>query len=537
MNKVRKIRKSSGQLADYEPKKFHVKTAFAVDGLMGVSQSEIEIGAAHSILEGTSSSQIQDALINSAKNLVTPEDPNYQIAAARLLNQKIRKEAHGSWEPLSLLQIIEKNKDIYDLATLYSAYDKEELEWFGKKINYKLDNDFVYGGLNQMQKSYLTKRDGKVQESSQEVFMLISLFAFNKYKNPQRKQLVLDTYKALSSFEISLPSPTMGQLRTKFNRYFSCNIIDSGDDKHTIANAAKSIYEVVASGAGLGISVTDLRELGADIDGGRLQHTGTLPIVKAFTKDTKAFTQPQRGGSSTMYKNFYSMEIEDWLVWGNNKGTEETRERDTDYCIVYNELFFERYKNNEDITLFYSNDVPRLSAYMGSKEEFEELYLYYEKAIPKRKQKKISAEKLFNLFLNERFLQARLYAAFAENLSGRSSFIVPIKTSNLCVKGDTKIDIMYDDVKATIDIKDVGEILKKYNIVKVLSSDVIKNEDEYKEITDFALMNVSSELLRITDETSGNFIECTEDHKIWTENRGYIEAGKLVEEDIIYIKG
>jgi hypothetical protein len=39
----------------------------------------------------------------------------------------------------------------------------------------------------------------------------------------------------------------------------------------------------------------------------------------------------------------------------------------------------------------------------------------------------------------------------------------------------------------------------------------------------------------VTDE-NGNFIICTEDHKIWTQNRGYVRAGDLIESDTLKIK-
>ena len=280
----------------------------------------------------------------------------------------------------------------------------------------------------------MTRREGKLVETPQEVFMLVALFGFAKYSEPHRTQLVLDTYQALSTFEISLPTPTMIQLRTRFNRYFSCNIIPYGDSKTTIANAGKALYEIVASGAGVGADTIDFRGLGADIDNGRLAHTGSLPILKSIQSISKAFKQPSRDGSTTSYSVFYHKEVESYMVWGNNKGTEETRARDIDYAIVLNNLFFERYKADEDITLFFMNDVPRLAANMGNPTEFKALYEYYEASVPLAKQTKVKASKIWDLFISERFFQSRLYACFAEAMSGGSSFTVPIRTSNLCLE-------------------------------------------------------------------------------------------------------
>jgi len=153
--------------------------------------------------------------------------------------------------------------------------------------------------------------------------------------------------------------------------------------------------------------------------------------------------------SSTAYYPFYHTEIEHIMVMGNNKGTENSRVRDVDHCIIFNKLFFERYKNDEDITLFFMNDVPDLQSYNGFYDEFKTKYEYYEKTIPKYKQKKISADKLFNRFLDERFLQAREYVLFADEFQHHSAFDIPVKTSNLCLE----IEVPHYPMQENINIK------------------------------------------------------------------------------------
>ena len=63
------------------------------------------------IVNGTKSANIQDYLIKAAADLIDEENPNYQIVAARLLNQKIRKEVYGQWKPKPLLEMIKRNCD------------------------------------------------------------------------------------------------------------------------------------------------------------------------------------------------------------------------------------------------------------------------------------------------------------------------------------------------------------------------------------------------------------------------------------------
>jgi intein/homing endonuclease len=93
--------------------------------------------------------------------------------------------------------------------------------------------------------------------------------------------------------------------------------------------------------------------------------------------------------------------------------------------------------------------------------------------------------------------------------------------SNLCVAGETIIET--NNGKKMIKDTIIGEKVKSYNI--------ITKEVEYKTITNFAMTNPKSKVMKITDEKTGKFIKCTPEHKVWTENRGYIEARYLVESD------
>ena len=48
------------------------------------------------------------------------------------------------------------------------------------------------------------------------------------------------------------------------------------------------------------------------------------------------------------------------------------------------------------------------------------------------------------------------------------------------------------------------------------------------------MTSTDAETIKITDE-NGNYIICTNDHQIWTENRGYIRAIDLKENDILLL--
>ena len=332
--------------------------------------------------------------------------------------------------------MIKRNSDagFYDGKYLFENYTEEDILRYQDIIDYERDEKFVYSGLSKVKKSYLMNRFDKLQETPQEMFLLIVMFAFAKYKGKERDKWVKEGYNILSTFEASLPTPIMIQLRTAFRRFISCNVLALGDSKETLANAAKAIYLMVAGGAGLGIQPGDIRGLNAYIDNGRLKHTGAFPLLKSSEKNTKAFVQPSRDGSATNYYPFFHIEIESFMVLGNNKGTEETRVREMDHAIIFNDLFLKRYLKNEEVTLFYMNDVVDLTSYMGDSKKFEELYTYYEKTVPADRTIKVPASKLLNLFIDERFLQSREYCMFGDNVQQQGVFKVPVKSSNLCAE-------------------------------------------------------------------------------------------------------
>ena len=110
-----------------------------------------------------------------------------------------------------------------------------------------------------------------------------------------------------------------------------------------------------------------------------------------------------------------------------------------------------------------------------------------------------------------------------------------VTMTNICVTGDTKINIKIGDKKQEIEIQDLEFLLQTHSEVYVLSYNLETLEKEYKLITNYGVTNPEAELLEIEDEVTGFKIQCTPEHKILTKNRGWIEAQNLIEDDeLIY---
>ena len=192
-----------------------------------------------------------------------------------------------------------------------------------------------------------------------------------------------------------------------------------------------AIGKYVAQRAGIGINAGRIRGINSKIRGGEVQHTGVVPFLKKFESTVRCCTQNGiRGGSATVHFPIWHKEIQDILVLKNNKGTEDNRVRKLDYSIQLSELFYQRFIDNKDISLFSPHDVPSLYESFGT-DSFDSLYCSYESdpSIPRRT---VNAQELILSLLKERAETGRIYIMNMDHCNSHSSFKDKVEMSNLC---------------------------------------------------------------------------------------------------------
>jgi len=429
-----KVQKRDGRLEDLDINKIHFVVEEACEGLSGVSSSQIEMNANIQFYDGMTTKDIQNVLVRSANDLISLETPNYQYAAARLLSYDVRKEAHGQYEYIPLLKLILRNirSGVYDKAIL-DKYTKTEIKKFNTWIKRERDLKFTYAGLRQICDKYLVqdRSSGQIYETPQDMYMMIAATLFADYPAKTRMSYVKKYYDAISLHKINIPTPVMAGVRTPIRQFASCVLVDSDDTLPSIFSSDMAIGLYVARRAGIGINAGRIRGINSKIRGGEVQHTGVIPFLKKFESTVRCCTQNGvRGGNATVHFPIWHPEIEDILVLKNNKGTEDNRVRRMDYSIQISKLFYERFMNEEDITLISPHLAPGLYEAFGT-EEFDDLYLKYEadKTIPK---KKVSAQDLFFDLLKERAETGRIYIMNLDHCNSHSSFKDKVSMSNLC---------------------------------------------------------------------------------------------------------
>jgi len=434
MSNGTKVKKRNGSIESLDLEKMHVMVEKACHGLAGVSASQVEIQSGLQFYDGITTAEIQEILVRSASDLISLDNPNYQFVAARLLLFGIRKSLYGMIEDIPDLwdhinSCIEKG--VYD-AGILQKYTKEEIMQVNGHIMHDRDFLFTYAGLRQVADKYLVqdRSTGKIYETPQQMYLMIALTIFAEYPQDTRLNYVRRYYDAISRHRINIPTPIMAGVRTPIRQFASCVLVDADDTLDSIFSSDMAIGKYVAQRAGIGINAGRIRGINAKIRGGEVQHTGVVPFLKKFESTVRCCTQNGiRGGSATVHFPIWHQEIQDILVLKNNKGTEDNRVRKLDYSIQLSKLFYERFIQDQEITLFSPHDVPGLYESFGT-DKFDELYCNYEKSgVPCTT---IKAQELILDLLKERAETGRIYIMNMDHCNEHSSFKDKVNMSNLC---------------------------------------------------------------------------------------------------------
>ena len=436
MSNVINVKKRNGRgMEPLQLEKMHKMVDMATEGLAGVSASQVEIQSGIQFYDGITTAEIQEILVKSASDLISLDTPNYQYVAARLLLFGLRKSLYGRYHehPLVKDHVIRCiDAGVYDkeLLDLYSDDEYVKLQSF---IDHDRDYLFTYAGLRQVADKYLVqdRSTGAVYETPQFMYLLIAASIFSKYPQETRLDYVRNYYNAISKHRINIPTPIMAGVRTPIRQFASCVLVDIDDTLDSIFSSDMAIGKYVAQRAGIGINAARIRGINSKIRGGEVQHTGVVPFLKKFESTVRCCTQNGiRGGSATVHFPIWHKEIQDILVLKNNKGTEDNRVRKLDYSIQLSELFYQRFIDNKEISLFSPHDCPNLYESFGTS-EFDELYCSYEldESISRIT---VGAQELILDLLKERAETGRIYIMNIDHCNSHSSFLDKVEMSNLC---------------------------------------------------------------------------------------------------------
>lgn len=459
--------KRDGSKAVFDLSKWQAQIAKVCEGVPDVSPSMIEIAAKAHFHDGMSTTELDEIALRSMVNLIDEEENpdtgnvNYQYVAGKQRLTMLRKDVFGDYTPPPLYEIVKRNVGL-GLYTheLMEWYSEEEWNQLDRHIDHEKDETLPYAAVEQLIEKYLVRNrsSGLMVETPQVRYMIAAATAFHAEKK-DRLKYVKDFYTSASDGLFTLATPVLAGLGTKTKQFSSCVLLKTNDSLKSIFATGEVMADYASKRAGIGLDIGRMRPLGAEIRGGEVMHTGILPFLKKWFADLRSCSQGGvRNASATVNLPIWHYQFDDFIVLKNNKGTEETRVRQLDYCVVMNALFWRRFKNKGTITFFDPNQVPELyEAFYTDSGKFEALYTKYEKRKDLRT-KVLPAEDVIKSLLTERGETGRYYLLNIDNVMTQGPFNPEhhaIYQTNLCT------EIMLPTV-AFERIEDAGELVIEY---------------------------------------------------------------------------
>jgi len=466
-----RVVKRDGRVERLDITKIQKYTQGSVEGLEGVSQSELEVDANLHFRDMISTKDIQQTLIKTAVDKIDIDRPNWTFVAARLflydLYHKVGRNVGGvKGKPyFHLKKYFEKGEK--EGRILLGLKDKYDLDDLNEYIDSKRDLQFTYLGIKTLYDRYLLKdKNSDPIELPQHLFMGVAMFlAQNEF---DCQSWAKKFYDILSKFEVMAATPTLSNARTPRHQLSSCYIGSTPDNIEGIFDGFKEMALLSKFGGGIGWDWSQVRGMGSYIDGHKHAAGGIVPFLKIANDVAIAVDQlGTRKGAIAVYIEPWHIDVRDFLDLKKNSGEERRRAHDLFPALWLNDIFMQRVQEDSTWTLFDPYEVRELTDLYG--DEFTQRYLELEQKEGITKDV-ISAKALWKEILRSYFETGNPFLTFKDsaNRANPNRHKGVIRSSNLCTEifqntspNHYKIRVTYSD--KSIDVFEEDEMIKVDN--------------------------------------------------------------------------
>ena len=293
------------------------------------------------------------ALVKAAVELTTPEAPNWEFIASRLLNYSFQNNLTNVMNKYDITCLYEKirymcDKGLYGdyILAHYSRIEIDEAEGFIVKDRDKL---FTYSGLDLLLKRYVIHDHNHVPlETPQEMFMGIALHLCMNEKM-DRMKWVKRTYDMLSRLEVTMATPTMSNARKPYHQLSSCFIDMVPDSLDGIYRSLDNFAKVSKLGGGMGMYFGKVRATGSAIRGFKGAAGGVIRWIRLVNDTAVAVDQlGMRQGAVAVYLDVWHKDLPEFLQLRTNNGDDRMKAHDVFPAVCYPDLFWKLADENID---------------------------------------------------------------------------------------------------------------------------------------------------------------------------------------------
>lgn len=436
-----KIKKRNGRLEDFNVNKINASAERACGSIPSVSPSEIVLDAQLQLFDKITSTEIDQALILSAREKIEKE-PNYSFAAARLLLNNLYKEVFregvdsDAFELQYRKSFIQNTKSLAKSGRLDSRLLEFDLKFLSDSLVIERDKKFKYLGIQILYDRYLIREDDKVMEAPQCFWMRVAMgLAINE---KDKDEWAVKFYNLLSRFKYTPSTPTMFNSGTTHSQLSSCYLNTFDDSIDGIFDGAWQEARKSKFAGGLGLDVTPFRSTGSYIKGTNGISSGLVPWLKIYNDLLIAVNQGgKRPGAGCAYLEPWHMDYEAFLNLRKNTGDDRLRCHDMNTASWIPDEFMRRVKAEDDWYMFDPHECSDLHGLFGA--AFDKKYAIYCKKAEKGEIKtfaKIPAKDLWKKMLTVLFETSHPWNTFKDpcNIRYTNQHEGCVNSSNLCTE-------------------------------------------------------------------------------------------------------
>lgn len=495
------ISKKLNLLANMEPK-------------LNISTDFVASKTAASLVDGIKTSEIDAISAGICASLII-DDNDYDALAARIIVSDLHKNTYEDLRNYvkALTSYEYRDTTIHILHPKTIAFILENLKDLHDLLDYSKDYTYNYFGMVTLINSYLLsyKYDNNLRitkERPQQMLLRVAIgihldeIKDNGECSDGTFESISETYRLLSQKYYTHATPTLFNAGTINHTLSSCYLLSINDSLDNIYSRLTDISKISKFSGGVGIHVSQVRAQGSVIASTIGRSEGLVPMMRVFNESTKYVSQGggKRKGSTAVYLEPWHADIESCILSQKQQGIPEKLCRDLFLALWVPDLFMDRLKTSIKTgqpvmwSLMCPNECKGLADVYG--EEFNKLYQSYEHQGKYRKQ--ISIVALWNLIVSTQIETGKPYLMYKDHVNRKcnQNNIGTIKSSNLCVAGNTKIltKAGYQEIQTL-----VGQNVEVWN------------GSEWS-LAPVAQTGTNQELLKITT-TDGCSLNCTSYHK------------------------
>lgn len=521
-----KVRKRNGELEEISIGKVEARLKRLSRGLH-VEPIALARQVLESVHDGITTRDIDVLAASFAHEKIT-DHPDWDVLAARLVVSNHHKE---TMTPFS--EVMRVLFDANQIHPDFMAVVEENAARLNKAIKYERDNLLSYFGFKTFEHSYgltiaekdpLTGKDvNRCYERPQHMIMRTAL-----QLHLDDIEDAIETYEWMSCQYFTHASPTLMNAGKCSAQMSSCFLVAMNEDRTGHKDSIRGIYKTLqnvalisAASGGIGMHCSVVRAEGSPITSAGRPSSGIIPMLQPFEATTNYVDQGRkRKGAAAIYVEPWHADIEDFLHIKDN--TAESKEwqqsgkvrmRDLHMALWIPDLFMQRVDEDAEWSLmcpFYSPDLQELYG-----KAFEERYCWYEAQGYPYVRRTVRARDIWTAIVDSQIHTGEPYMLYKDAVNRRNNQknLGTIKSSNLCVAGYTKV-LTRNGNMPIVDLKD--ESVEVWNGLE-WSMVTVRQTGSNKPLVRVAL-------------TNGAVIDCTPEHRFYTQERWRNEKKEGIDE-------